>query len=123
MYEGLSAGAYSDSDGGAFFIYSDVEAVADFADRSIRFTTTGTVGNDNIRDFSNVEMPDLDMTGRLTYEAGTTSHFTGSVETTGGMTGTANGLFYGPAAQEIGGTFATQGAGVEAYIGVFGAAR
>ena len=62
------------------------------------------------------------MTGELTYEAGS-NQFTGPVETTGGMTGMASGVFYGPAAEEIGGTFATQGTGVEAYIGGFGAAQ
>ena len=68
------------------------------------------------------EMPALNMTGTLEYEA-EANHFTGPVETTGGMEGTANGVFYGPAAEEIGGTFATQGTGVEAYIGGFGAAQ
>ena len=62
------------------------------------------------------------MTGTLTYEAGS-NQFTGPVETTGGMEGTATGLFFGPAAQEIGGTFATRGEGVEAYIGAFGAVQ
>ncbi len=115
-YEGLSAGIYIESEDVVFVTASDVEAVADFAGLSIEFETTGTEVGDDLG--SVTEMPGLDMTGTLTYEAGR-NQFTGTVTTTGGMTGTANGLFYGPAAQEIGGTFITQGA---SYIGAFGAA-
>jgi hypothetical protein len=39
------------------------------------------------------------------------------------MTGTAKGRFYGPSAQEIGGTFSVTGAGVQSYGGAFGGAR
>jgi hypothetical protein len=118
-YEGLSAGVYT-VNSGALATVSDVEAVVDFATRSIDFMTTGTEVSNVNRDAT--EMPALNMTGTLGYEAGA-NQFMGSVTTTGGFTGTANGLFYGPAAEEIGGTFATQGTGVEAYIGGFGAAQ
>ena len=118
-YEGLSAGVYT-VNSGALATVSDVEAVVDFATRSIDFMTSGTEVSNVNRDAT--EMPALNMTGTLGYEAGA-NQFMGSVTTTGGFTGTANGLFYGPAAEEIGGTFATQGTGVEAYIGGFGAAQ
>jgi hypothetical protein len=121
-YEGLSAGVYT-VNSGALATVSDVEAVVDFATRSIDFMTTGTQVNDiSTPIVENEAMPALDMTGTLEYEAGS-NQFTGPVETTGGMRGTASGVFYGPAAEEIGGTFATQGTGVEAYIGGFGAAQ
>ena len=122
-YEGLSAGVYSNSDGDVFQTESGVGAMVNFATRSIEFTTTGTQVNDlSTPPAAFVAQSDLDMTGTLEYEAGS-NQFTGPVETTGGMTGTASGVFYGPAAEEIGGTFATQGTGVEAYIGGFGAAQ
>ena len=38
--------------------------------------------------------------------------------------GTVTGKFYGPAANELGGTFAVRaGAGVESYAGAFGSKR
>jgi hypothetical protein len=62
------------------------------------------------------------MTGTLTYSAGA-NQFTGNVATTGGLTGTATGRFYGPTAQEIGGTFGIAGAGVTPYGGALGGKR
>ena len=138
-YEGISAGdvLYAPTVMGIaalqnalFRTESDVEAVVDFATRSINFMTTGTelsnhlsdpIGlSDTIRNFT--DRLDLDMTGTLTYDQGS-NHFTGTVTTVGGFTGTANGLFYGPAAEEIGGTFVIQGGNVASYIGGFGAAQ
>ena len=144
-YDGVAAGRFlADANVGSFAgesrvsereVISNVEANVDFGARNIQFMTTGTMVVD-VGDTRLVAEPSLDMTGTLEYEAGS-NQFMGSVTTTGGFTGTANGLFYGPAAQEIGGTFITQGtlpppeSGVPVgigdsnvrYIGAFGAAR
>ena len=61
----------------------------------------------------------LNMQGTLTYAAGS-NDFSGSVSSSG-LNGNAKGRFYGPAANEAGGTFALTGSGVQAYIGAFGA--
>ena len=121
-YEGLSAGVYSNSDGDVFQTESSVGAVVDFATRSIDFMTTGTQVNDLSTPAAFAAQSALDMTGTLTYDQGS-NQFTGTVTTAGGQTGPADGVFYGPAAEEIGGTFATRSTGVEAYIGGFGAAQ
>lgn len=39
------------------------------------------------------------------------------------MSGRADGRFYGPNAEEIGGVFETRGSGVEVYGGAFGGRR
>ena len=65
----------------------------------------------------------MNLTGTLTYSAGS-NQFTGAVANSGStLSGTATGRFYGPAAQEIGGTFGLTGAGLSAYGGGFGAHR
>jgi len=64
----------------------------------------------------------LDLTGSLSYNAGS-NQFTGNVNNTGStLTGTATGRFYGPAAQEIGGTFGLTGS-AGYYGGGFGAKK
>ena len=73
--------------------------------------TTGTLNNST-----------LNMTGTLNIAPGT-NQFTGAVTTAGGLTGTATGRFYGPAVQEIGGTFSTTGTGGQSYVGGFGGVK
>ena len=60
--------------------------------------------------------------------SGTTNSFTGAITSGSGdngvtMTGTADGRFYGPSTQELGGTFVLEGAGARAVVGAFGAKR
>ena len=64
-------------------------------------------------------IPSLNMTGTLTYAAGSNA-FSGTVSASG-LSGQVKGQFYGPAATEIGGTFAVKGSGVTTYAGAFGA--
>jgi hypothetical protein len=71
---------------------------------------------------SSAENSSLRMTGTLNYASGS-NQFSGAISTDGGMTGSATGRFYGPAAQEIGGTFSATGPGVQSYGGAFGGAR
>lgn len=122
-FTGVSGGAYVDSTGSNTLVSSEMTATANFETRSIAFATTNT------RDFfSNANMSILNTTGTLNYDAGV-NQFTGAVSTVGGgasnaaMTGSATGKFYGPTAQEIGGTFAVSGGGTTGYLGAFGGKR
>jgi hypothetical protein len=119
-FTGYTGGRAVANDGSYVFTSSNMSAVTNFATRSIAFTTSNTATTADLLRQSSVSS--LNMSGTLTYSAGS-NQFTGNVSTTGGMTGTATGRFYGPTAQEIGGTFGVTGAGVLTYGGAFGGKR
>ncbi len=112
-YTGNSTGIYNDSND-LYQTVSGLNVDADFANRTLDFKTSGTV---NMTD--NVSMSELDMDGTLNINA---NKFTGSVSTKSGLTGDATGQFYGPAAEELGGVFATSN-GNKSYIGAFGGSK
>jgi hypothetical protein len=121
-YNGLSGGLYVDAAGNLSQQTAAMTAAVNFTTRTVNFSTT----NSAIRPWgSNVGMtaaPTLDMSApALTYAAGT-NQFSGPV-TTAGMTGTAVGRFYGPAAQEIGGTYSLTNGAIQSMIGGFGGKR
>lgn len=121
-YAGNAGGLYIDASGVAYLAASAATLNADFVNRNIAFSSTGTeiVPENNISS-SPASAPYLDFTGSLTYASGS-SNFTGSI-TNGTVTGVASGQFYGPNANEIGGTFSLLGSGVQSYIGAFGGKR
>jgi hypothetical protein len=116
-YTGYTGGRYSASDGSYFFTSSAMTANANFATRSIAFSTTATQTTPDLINLTNNS--NLNLSGTLTYAANS-NQFTGTVTSVSGMTGTATGRFYGPAAQEIGGTFGVSGGGLNVYGGAFG---
>jgi hypothetical protein len=118
-YTGNSAGRYVNSAGNYWLTGSAMTAATNFSSRSISFSTTGTQITDDLLTVSNNS--NLNMSGTLTYSAAT-NQIAGSVTTVGGLTGSVNGRFYGPTAQEIGGTFyLTSGSNaLEGYAGAFG---
>lgn len=124
-YTGITGGRYSDSNGADYFTSSAMSATADFAARGLTFSTSSTAVTRDL--LVTAPATNLNLSGSLPYSAGSAS-FSGSVTTTGAgtggnaLTGTATGKFYGPTAQEIGGTFAVQ-SGNEFYGGAFGARR
>ena len=124
-YTGVTGGRYADSNGADYFTSSSMSATADFAARGLTFSTNGTAVTRDLLNTSSAT--NLNLSGSLSYTAGSAS-FAGAVSTTGvgtggsALTGTATGRFYGPTAQEIGGTFAVQ-SGNEFYGGAFGASR
>lgn len=67
----------------------------------------------------NQSRTDLDLTGTLDIGG---AGFSGAVASTA-TSGTAQGRFYGPGAEEAGGLFATDGPGGAFYSGAFGARR
>ena len=124
-FVGISSGRYIGSTGVDTFVGSDMTATANFGTRSITFATTNTrTSTDLISPTSN---SNLNTSGTLSYSAWV-NQFTGVISSAGGgasnaaMTGAATGKFYGPTAQEIGGTFAVTGGGA-AYFGAFGGKR
>ena len=119
-YSGYTGGRYVNAAGQYWFTSSAMTAAANFGTRSIAFTTTGTQVTPDLINVAN--NTNLNMSGNLTYAAAT-NQITGTVTTTGGLSGSVNGRFYGPSAQEIGGTFSVTGAGLEGYAGAFGGKR
>lgn len=110
-----------------------MNATADFAARTVAFSTTGTTSLSNNAAAGTLPTANaaLNMSGTLSYAAGNNT-FTGAVTTGNGMSGNATGRFYGPgiavatsskvvgAPPEIGGTFAVMAPGVGAMQGAFG---
>jgi hypothetical protein len=107
-YNGISGGLYVVDPAGALQEHAAVmSAIVDFAAGTINFSTTGTT----LRPWNTTAVPgpasQLDIAGVVTYTAGT-NRFTGTVTGPGvtpTISGTVTGVFYGPGAEEIGGTF------------------
>ena len=118
-FNGSANGIYVDPAGQGYLAASDAKLVTNFGNRSISYSTTGSAA---INPTNGTKLQDpaiLNMQGTLTYAAGS-NDFSGSVSSSG-LNGSAKGRFYGPAANEAGGSFALTGSGVQAYIGAFGA--
>jgi hypothetical protein len=82
--------------------YGTFNATADFQNRQIAVSSTGTVLDTGS---ATVAASQYDFGGTLTYAAGV-NQFGGAISNPdSGMRGTATGMFYGPAAEEIGGVF------------------
>jgi hypothetical protein len=117
-YRGFAAGTYVDTR--EHMVTATATATADFAKASIALSLTDTVMD------AGMPNANLDLSGTLTSAAGANA-FAGAVATKGGapgnapMGGTANALFYGPGAAEVGGVFWVTGPGVASYGGAFGA--
>jgi hypothetical protein len=121
-FTGKLAGAYVSPAGAGSAATAELTVSANFGARSLDLRSTGTTLT---RDFATATpAPNLDVTGTLTYAAGSNS-FRGTIVNTGGtMSGSSLGQFYGPAAQELGGAFTLKApAGVESFVGAYGAKR
>ena len=126
LYTGISMGRYVGADGAAQFTLSNMLANTNFNTRTVSFITINTLtivpGSGTLASQLN-----LNMSGNLTYDPGV-NKFSGTVTTAGGgpadaaMVGTATGKFYGPLAEEMGGTFGLTN-GRAAYLGAFGGIR
>ncbi|MDO5639378.1 MAG: transferrin-binding protein-like solute binding protein [Neisseria sp.] len=124
-YKGITT-AYLDSKTATRQVTANVEAVADFAKKGVRFATSGSqihTLNNNVR--TSVAAANLDMKGTASWRAGENA-FKGDVATADkAMSGTFNGKFYGGASvAEIGGTYGLKNqANTEQLIGGYGAKR
>lgn len=95
-----AAGAGTDS---FFDVTAAATANANFAARSISFSTTGTVRQSVVNSVITADS-NLNLTGTLTYTAGS-NQVSGAFTSSGGLAGNAAGNFFGPNGEELGGTF------------------
>ena len=137
-FAGKGVGVYID-DTYYYTYYFNVETKVDFSKptEGIAFSTSNTCNDSDFSECTATKLRyHLNMKGTLDYTADTNA-ITGSVITKGGssttnveadyttldgteLTGTANARFYGPAAEEIGGTFSVT-SDSESFTGFFGA--
>ena len=133
-YSGMAKAGYIDAAGAAHDVHANMSATADFATRTIAFSTTATQTAAVNYQTNAVSPPvannGLNMTGNLTYAAGSNT-FAGPVTTANGLAGEAVGRFYGPgiavatpskvvgSPPEIGGTFSV-GNATSGMFGAFG---
>ncbi len=127
-FNGISGGIYIDPSGALQEHAGTMTATVNPGARTITFSTTGTT----IRPWQSGGVPiasALDISGTLTYAPGT-NRFTGSVNigtlSTATLSGTVDGEFFGPNAEEIGGTISlvsNAGGSVESITGGFGGKR
>ena len=122
IYVGQAAGVYVDASGNLYSTTANLSATATFASRSISFNTTGTTTTASSG--TTASASNLNLSGTLSYGA-SSNQFSGNLSSSGAtMSGTAVGNFYGPNAEEIGGTYQLKASsGVETMIGGFGAKR
>ena len=120
-FTGGATGYYVDANKFGYVTNANMVAAVTFDNRTVAFTTTNTsiAGGPGVPQIS---APSLNMTGTLSYAAGTNA-MTGTATTTNGMSGNMNGKFYGPALNELGGTYAVTGSGVGSMVGGFGGKR
>ncbi|THF55973.1 transferrin-binding protein-like solute binding protein [Ollibium composti] len=112
-FKGTAGGIYANA-AGPDVMTADTALDVDFGAKTAQFSTTNTTLQNGGPDAN------LDMSGNLAIAAGGLS---GNVTTAdNSMTGTADGRFYGPGAEEVGGTFELRGAN-GAMAGAYGAVK
>jgi hypothetical protein len=115
------ANGYYVLNGLSYIASASMTANADFASRTITFTTAdtklvGTVSG------ATLSASSLNLSGSIAY--GPNSNLlTGSVTSASGLSGSIVGNFYGPNANEIGGTFGLNKSSGETFVGGFGGKR
>jgi hypothetical protein len=119
-FNGASSAFFVDGGGVPFFTTAVMTAVVNFGNQNIILNTSGTQAG-NLVTGSIGPRPELDLSGTLSYPEGV-NRFTGTLSTSHPaflMSGPATGRFFGPAAQEMGGTYDLSGSGGR-MIGAFG---
>jgi hypothetical protein len=121
-FAGKLGGLYISPAGEGSTAAADVTVNADFSARSLSFASRNTVTLRNLA--TATPAPNLNLSGTLNYASGS-SAFSGILTSAGGtMSGTSNGQFYGPKAEELGGVFVVKSATtVETFTGAYGAKR
>lgn len=115
QYTGASTGIARLSDGDNYQTSSAINVTTDFSTATITSKNTSV---DSLRVGGTTRAaPELDFSGTGNVSnSGFTANISGSA-----TSGRADGVFYGPKAEEVGGTFSATGSGGVAYIGAFGA--
>ncbi|WP_298849644.1 transferrin-binding protein-like solute binding protein [uncultured Ruegeria sp.] len=114
-YQGISTGVARLNDGLQYQTSSNINVSTDFSTATI--SSSNTTANSLVVGVPDRAAPELDFGG------------TGNISNSGfnatiagpGTSGEAYGVFYGPNAEEVGGTFQATGAGGVSHIGAFGA--
>ncbi|HJY77293.1 MAG TPA: transferrin-binding protein-like solute binding protein [Burkholderiales bacterium] len=116
---GNASGYFIDTAGIRSTTSAAMIANVDFQNRAIGFTTIDTTLL-NPNQGPGTSRQELDLSGSLSWAAGV-NNFSGQVQTRDRtLNGSASGKFYGPTAEEIGGTYQLGGAGVSRLVGGFG---
>ncbi|HSG77871.1 MAG TPA: transferrin-binding protein-like solute binding protein, partial [Burkholderiales bacterium] len=130
-FTGKLAGLLVQPSAADYMVAANVRLQVDFGERSVGLASSGTsIMRDGI---SASSAPGLDLSGTMRYAPGSSNSaganpfsnsFSGTLTTAdGSMSGTSNGRFYGPAAEEAGGAFLVQSPTGAAFTGAYGAKR
>jgi hypothetical protein len=118
-FTGIAAGYFIDQAGTRFTTNAAMIANVDFQNRAIGFNTLDT-GLVNSNTGAATRKEELDLSGTLSWSAGQNG-FSGPVRSRDqNVSGPASGRFYGPKAEEIGGTYNLVGGPVSRMVGGFG---
>lgn len=118
-YVGSATGAYVDATGTDFFTFADFDAQADFGLANTLTVATSNTTAVNVTTSAVSSMPSLNFSGA----GGASQPFSIAISNVGPtLAGTLDGQFYGPNAEELGGTFLMTGSAGD-YIGSVGAVR
>lgn len=122
-YVGLAFGYFTDTSNDAYVFTAVADAKVKFDVQSINFFTTGTAAQNIATDDEPTPNTGYNLSGTLTYSAAT-NNITGAVTSANSnLSGSINARFYGPAAEEMGGTFSLTGTGPQVMAGGFGMKR
>jgi hypothetical protein len=122
IFTGKAAGFYISPEGQSAMAAAELSVNANFNTRSLALSSSGTVITRDAK--TATAAPNLDLKGTLTYAPGINSFKGSLVNSSGTMSGSSQGKFYGPAAQELGGAFTVKSPStVEAFTGAYGAKR
>ena len=115
QFRGDLIGIYFSPSGADSTARANVVLDANFSSRSLGFSSSNTTLNGQAASR-------FDLNGTLTYAPG--GSFAGTLRSAGGtLSGSANGAFYGPRAEEAGGTFSLKSGSAERLTGAYGAKR
>ncbi len=119
-YAGWAKGGYIDASGNVYNTNATASITADFTNNSALFSLTGTTGTDLNQ--SSANLSSLNVTNAALSIGTSANTLNGSGETAGGLDGNVYGVFYGPQAEEVGGTFLFRADDqTQNYVGNFGA--
>lgn len=121
-FSGISGGYFVSASGGLYAVAAPSALSVNFGNRVFGFATSGTVATPVLGTGALINAPLLNMSGAGSYTAGT-NQLAGTVTTSGGMSGPIIAQFYGPNANEVGGSYAVRNSSIGAMTGAFGGKR
>jgi hypothetical protein len=116
-YSGQFIGRINDGIAGFTLVGATATSLADFGSGVVTINTTNTQRQVPIQ--GDQALPGLDFSGSMNLQTANgqrTNQLRGPVTTRSGLVGDAHGAFYGPAAQELGGTVVFN----SSFVGSFG---